>query len=156
MSQMTAWQKEFSARSKAGFPIDAIKNDSKFGMEVTLRCHELTWNCGSTNAPDFGEVTITYVPDKLVAETKATKFYLSQYRHRDAYNEELANRILLDFLYYIRPLSVKVSLAQTSRGGIQNTCNVNWNSLDQKDVDTWNKMKYVPKRGFRGGWGMAK
>src|ERR1035441_5993395 len=142
----TGWQREFVERSKKGFPIDGIKNDSKMRMEVELRCFELTWNCGSTHAPDFGEVTIVYTPDNLVAETKAVKFYITQYRHRDAFNEELCNRILLDFLYWIKPKKIMVKLAQSPRGGIANTATVMWDSDNPSDVEAWERLKYVPKK----------
>ena len=145
---------EFQKRSKAGFPIDAIRNDSKVRLEITLDTYEFTWNCPSTNAPDFGKVIITYTPDKRIAETKALKYYLMKYRYLNAFNEELTNRILLDFIYFINPKKVKVVLAQNPRGGTANTCTGEWDSSNEDDVESYARLNYTPKKDFRGGWPM--
>ena len=153
---LTSYQKEYSQRSKLGFPIDRIKNDSKFKMEIVLDCYELTWNCPATHATDFGRVFITYTPYKFVAETKALKIYLQQYRNRDCFNEELSVRILCDFIFYIQPEKIEVKLAQNPRGGIGNTSIAKWDSNNDEDFLNWKKLNYTPKKGFRGGWAMVK
>ena len=141
-------------KQKAGHPIECIRNDSKLHLEIRLYCHEWTWNCPSAQQPDFGTVTITYTPDKTVAETKALKFYLTQFRYYNSFAEEVTERILKDFVFYVQPKQVKVEVAQTSRGGIENTCTVRYDNLCPQDVKAMEG--YKPKTGFRGGWMMAK
>lgn len=143
---------EAMKKQKQGHPIECIRNDSKLNLEIQLYCHEWTWNCPSAQQPDFGTVTITYTPAKLVAETKALKFYLTQYRYYNSFVEEVTERILKDFVFYVNPKKVKVEIAQTSRGGIQNTCTVTYDSLNKKDALAMEG--YKPKRGFQGGWAM--
>ena len=41
-------------------------------------CPEFTSVCPKTGQPDFGELTISYVPDKLCVELKSLKFYLQK------------------------------------------------------------------------------
>lgn len=128
--------------------IDCIRNDSPLPIEINLTCFEFTWNCPSVQQPDFGKVVIDYRPDKAIAETKSLKFYLQQYRDKNAFNEELALRILQDFVYHVRPAWVRVRLEQNSRGGIFNNSQIEWSNDQPFD--------YTPKRTFQGGWPMLK
>ena len=41
-------------------------------------CPEFTSVCPKTGQPDFGELTITYVPDRLCIELKSLKLYLQR------------------------------------------------------------------------------
>ena len=141
-------------KQKDGHVIECIRNDAQFDLEISLHCHEFTFNCPSAQQPDFGTVLITYIPDKRIAETKALKFYLQKYRYRNSFNEELTIRIMQDFVFYVQPKKVVVTLAQTSRGGIQNTCKSNYDQDDEKCVSAM--LNYKPKTNFRGGWPMLK
>src|ERR1041385_8942300 len=100
--------------------MDCIRNDSKVELNIALRAFEFTWNCPSVQQPDFGTVRIQYTPIEKIVETKSLKFYLQKYRYKNAFNEELATRILMDFVYYAQPKRITVTLSQNSRGGIEN------------------------------------
>ncbi len=89
-------------------------------------CPEFTSLCPKTGQPDFGTITITYVPDKKCFELKSLKFYLQQYRNHGAFYEDLTNRILNDLVAVTEPRWMKIEAAFTPRGGIRTTVRVEY------------------------------
>ena len=61
-------------------------------------CPEFTSLCPMTGQPDFGTLTITYVPDQQCFELKSLKLYLQQYRNHGAFYEQVTNLILDDLV----------------------------------------------------------
>lgn len=96
--------------------------DRDYSMETV--CPEFTSLCPKTGQPDFGALTITYVPDKLCFELKSLKLYLQQYRNHGAFYEAVTNQILDDLVAACRPRRMKVVAAFTPRGGIHSTVTV--------------------------------
>jgi len=84
-------------------------------------CPEFTSLCPKTGQPDFGTLTISYVPDRRCIELKSLKFYLQQFRNHGAFYESVTNRILDDLVAATRPRSMKIIAAFTPRGGIRTT-----------------------------------
>ncbi len=85
---------------------------------VTMEATEFTSVCPRTGQPDFGSVSIEYVPAERCLESKALKFYLWAYRNEGAFCETLAARIADDVVYAIAPKAVRVEVHQNARGGI--------------------------------------
>src|SRR5205807_2999289 len=81
-------------------------------------CPEFTSVCPKTGQPDFGELTIAYVPDRLCIELKSLKMYLARIRNFGVFYEHVTNRILDDLVWACRPRQMKVVAAFTPRGGI--------------------------------------
>lgn len=48
---------------------------------IEIVCPEFTSVCPKTGQPDFGTLTITYVPEAKCVELKSLKLYLQQYRN---------------------------------------------------------------------------
>ncbi len=86
---------------------------------VTMEATEFTSLCPRTGQPDFGSVSIEYVPGERCLESKALKFYLWAYRNEGAFCETLAARIADDVVYAIAPKAVRVEVHQNARGGIR-------------------------------------
>ena len=82
-------------------------------------CPEFTSVCPKTGQPDFGTLTITYVPDRLCFELKSLKLYLQRYRNVGAFYEDVTNRILDDLVAVTRPRSMSILAEFTPRGGIR-------------------------------------
>ena len=74
--------------------------------------------CPKTGLPDFGTVTIEYVPGKLCLELKSLKYYFLQYRNCGIFMENIANRVLDDVVKAIKPKSCTVTGDFTPRGGL--------------------------------------
>jgi 7-cyano-7-deazaguanine reductase len=89
-------------------------------------CPEFTSVCPKTGQPDFGTLTITYIPDRLCFELKSLKLYLLQYRNVGAFYEDVTNRILDDLVAVTRPRHMKILAEFTPRGGIRTNIRVEY------------------------------
>jgi 7-cyano-7-deazaguanine reductase len=85
---------------------------------IQFDCPEFTSVCPVTAQPDFGRITIRYVPDKLCLESKSLKLYLFSFRNSGVFHEEAVNRILDDIVTAIRPRRAVVNGVFNPRGGI--------------------------------------
>jgi len=89
--------------------------------KITLHVPEYTSVCPITGQPDFGVITITYVPNKLCVELKSFKLYIHAYRNIGITYENAVNRILKDFASACKPRWAHVKGDFTPRGGIRST-----------------------------------
>ncbi len=87
---------------------------------------EFTSVCPKTGLPDFGIVTIEYVPDKLCLELKALKYYMLAFRNMGIFMENIANRILDDVVVACNPKSITVTGDFTPRGGLRSEIVAKW------------------------------
>jgi 7-cyano-7-deazaguanine reductase len=87
--------------------------------EIETVCPEFTSLCPKTGQPDFGTLTITYVPDGKCFELKSLKLYLQQYRNHGAFYERVTNEILDDLVAVTEPKWMVLHAAFTPRGGIR-------------------------------------
>lgn len=85
---------------------------------VTMTCPEFTCVCPKTGQPDFAEIRITYIPDRLCVELKSLKLYLWSYREQGTFHETVTNRILDDLVAILSPRDMQVTGAFNVRGGI--------------------------------------
>ncbi len=90
------------------------------GRDYTIEivCPEFTSVCPKTGQPDFGTLTIRYVPAARCVELKSLKLYLQQFRNEGIFYEHATNRILDDLVAAIAPRSMTLEAAFTPRGGI--------------------------------------
>jgi 7-cyano-7-deazaguanine reductase len=86
--------------------------------EIEIHCPEFTSVCPKTGNPDFGVITIRYVPAKLCIELKSLKYYLFSYRNRGIFYESAINAILDDLVAACRPRRMSVIGQFSPRGGI--------------------------------------
>ena len=88
---------------------------------VTLKTDEFTCVCPATGQPDFARLTIQYIPDKKIVESKSLKLYLWSYRDEGVFHEHVANVILDDLVSALKPRWCKVTADFSVRGGISIT-----------------------------------
>ena len=90
------------------------------GRDYTIRhtCPEFTSVCPKTGQPDFGTITVTYVPDRLCVELKSLKLYLQAYRNQGIFYEAVTNVILDDLVAAVAPRRMEVTGDFNVRGGI--------------------------------------
>src|SRR3972149_11457884 len=79
---------------------------------------EFTSVCPKTGQPDFGKITIEYVPDELCIELKSLKFYLNSYRNDGIFYESVTNKILDDLVKVCQPRYMLITAEFNVRGGI--------------------------------------
>lgn len=82
---------------------------------------EFTSVCPMTGLPDFGTITLEYVPDKLCVELKSLKYYYLDYRNKGIFYEAVTNAILDDMVALLKPRSIKITGAFSTRGGLHST-----------------------------------
>ncbi len=98
--------------------IEAWENQYKRDYTIIIEHPEFTSVCPKTGLPDFGTITIEYIPGKLCLELKSLKYYFLQYRNCGIFMENIANRILDDVVKAIKPRSCTVTANFTPRGGL--------------------------------------
>ena len=100
---------------------------------IRINLPEFTCLCPLTGQPDFAEILLEYVPDKLCIELKALKLYIWSFRDDGAFHEAITNRILDDVLHACQPRFARVTAKFNVRGGTYPTVTAeirapNWQS----------------------------
>ncbi len=85
---------------------------------ITHINQEFTSVCPKTGLPDFGRITIRYIPDRLCLELKALKYYFISFRDRGIFYEALVNQILDDLVAACKPRYMEISGEFSTRGGM--------------------------------------
>lgn len=79
---------------------------------------EFTSMCPKTGLPDFGTVTVRYIPDKTCIELKALKYYYLEFRNKGIFYEAVTNKILDELVAICKPLEMEIITEWETRGGI--------------------------------------
>ncbi|OGR46786.1 MAG: NADPH-dependent 7-cyano-7-deazaguanine reductase QueF [Elusimicrobia bacterium GWC2_51_8] len=98
--------------------IEAWENQYRRDYTIKIVHPEFTSVCPKTGLPDFGVITVEYIPGKLCLELKSLKYYFLQYRNLGIFMENVANRVLDDVVRAIKPKSCTVTGEFTPRGGL--------------------------------------
>ena len=85
---------------------------------IEIVAPEFTSVCPKTGQPDFGTITVHYIPNKLCIELKSFKMYLQSFRNEGIFYEHVTNTILDDLTATVKPRYMKITAAFTARGGI--------------------------------------
>ncbi|NTU92942.1 MAG: NADPH-dependent 7-cyano-7-deazaguanine reductase QueF [Chlorobiaceae bacterium] len=103
-----------------------VFDNSYPGRDYTIEIvnPEFTSVCPKTGLPDFGTITITYVPDKTCIELKSLKYYFLEFRNSGIFYENITNRLLDDLVSVCMPKSMTVRTEWNARGGITETVTV--------------------------------
>ena len=105
--------------------IETFPNQFK-DYEITIVEPEFTSVCPKTELPDFGTITIKYVPDKFCPELKSLKMYFNAYRNIGIFMENSTNRILKDFVAACKPKRAGIVGDFNPRGGIKTIVEAKW------------------------------
>lgn len=100
---------------------------------VTLVCPEFTCICPMTGQPDFAKITIRYIPDQKIVESKSLKLYLWSYRNEGVFHEHVINQILDDVVQALdQPWYCQVIGDFNVRGGIYLTVDAEFSKPDSQ------------------------
>lgn len=113
MNNMT----EKSSENLETFENPAPDND----YTISIAVPEFTCLCPKSGQPDFAELEINYVPDRLCIELKSLKLYIWSYRDKGAFHEAVTNQILEDLVKAIDPRFMRLTAQFNVRGGIYTT-----------------------------------
>lgn len=85
---------------------------------VDFVCPEFTTLCPITGQPDFATISIAYIPQAKMVESKSLKLYLFSFRNEGGFHEDCVNIILKDLIKLLEPKYLEVLGDFTPRGGI--------------------------------------
>jgi 7-cyano-7-deazaguanine reductase len=113
-------------------PIDVWDNkNQQRDFVISTSVPEFTSVCPMTGLPDYGTITVDYIPDKGCIELKAFKYYMMAYRNVGIFYENVVNRILTDLVNACQPKYMRVRGQFTPRGGISTQVVVDYIMLGQ-------------------------
>ena len=96
------------------------------GYEIEIVDPELTSVCPKTGLPDFGTLTIRYMPRGRCLELKSLKEYLFTYRSLGIFQENIVNQVLEDIVKACDPVWAHVRGEFRPRGGITTNVDARW------------------------------
>lgn len=149
-SENTNYSNVYSPELLESFPNKHPENE----YFVKFNCPEFTSLCPMTGQPDFATIYISYVPDKLLVESKSLKLYLFSFRNHGDFHEDCVNIIMKDLINLLEPKYIEVWGCFTPRGGIaiDPYCNYGlkdskwhdvaenrlcYHDMDEKKIFTW-------------------
>lgn len=88
---------------------------------ITIEVPEFTCICPKTGLPDFADIAIRYIPDRLCIELKSLKYYTIFYRDIGIFNEHVINKMLDDMVKACKPRWMEIVGEFNARGGIKTT-----------------------------------
>jgi 7-cyano-7-deazaguanine reductase len=97
--------------------------------EIEIDIPEFTSVCPKTGLPDFGVLTLRYMPRERCLELKSLKEYLTCYRNLGIFQENIVNRVLEDVVRAADPEWALVRGVFRPRGGIGTTVEARWPRL---------------------------
>ena len=121
------------ARKNADTVLPAIQcwpNQYQRDYTIRIELPEFTSVCPKTGLPDFGIITIEYIPNKLCLELKSLKYYLLEYRDMGIFMENIANKILDDVVKACQPKCATVTGTFTPRGGLRSVIVASYNEKE--------------------------
>jgi 7-cyano-7-deazaguanine reductase len=120
------------ARSGIDAPLPEIETwpNQYPNYEIEIAIPEFTSVCPKTTLPDFGKLTLRYVPDKSCLELKSLKMYSVAYRNLGIFYENAVNRMLRDIVKACDPIRATLVGEFTPRGGIQSTITATYSRED--------------------------
>lgn len=89
--------------------------------EIRIDIPEFTSICPKTGLPDFANIIIRYIPDRLCVELKSLKYYTFFYRNVGIFNEHVINKMLDDLVKSCKPRWMEIVGEFNARGGIKTT-----------------------------------
>ena len=91
---------------------------------VEISTDEWSCVCPFSGLPDFGTLTVRYIPSDACIELKSLKYYLVSYRNVGIYQEHAANRLHEDLVACCTPTWMELVLDYRLRGGIHTVVTV--------------------------------
>mgnify|MGYP001212234833 CR=1 FL=1 len=85
---------------------------------VRFTCPEFTSLCPVTGQPDFAHLTIDYVPNKVLIESKSLKLFLGSYRNHGDFHEACTIDIAKRLTKAAKPKWLRIGGYWYPRGGI--------------------------------------
>ncbi|MGA1867889.1 MAG: preQ(1) synthase [bacterium] len=99
---------------------------------IEYRTEEFSAVCPFSGLPDYGTLTIRYIPHKMCLELKSYKYYLVSFRSVGIYQEAATDRIFNDLKNILNPHYLFVETLYNTRGGIDARCQMEYPSNENQ------------------------
>ena len=86
---------------------------------IEIICPEFTSMCPKTGQPDFGTLSLRYIPEMLCVELKSLKLYLQAFRNEGIFYENVTNRIFDDLIVVLSPRQLTLAAHFTPKGRLE-------------------------------------
>jgi len=106
---------------------------------------EFTSVCPKTGHPDFGVVTLSYIPADQCIELKSLKLYYQSFRNQGIFYEAVTNQIADDLDKAMNPAWMLVQTDWRGRGGIRSTIRV---EVGEHPNDAYGRDRARPEDDF--------
>ena len=136
-NQQTEYRMDYDPSVLEAFQNKHPEND----YFVKINCPEFTSLCPITGQPDFATITISYVPDERLVESKSLKLYLFSFRNHGDFHGDVINIIMKD-LVKLNQQKKKQDIAKfltLARLSIYHNCNYGKPGTNWEQV-AWNRM----------------
>lgn len=98
--------------------LDTFSSPAASPFVIEHVSEEFTSLCPVTGHPDFGRITLRYVPGETCVELKSLKLYYQSFRNEGIFYEAVTNRIRDDLAAAMQPRWMQVITEWKGRGGI--------------------------------------
>ncbi|AAQ00658.1 MULTISPECIES: preQ(1) synthase [Prochlorococcus] len=92
--------------------------------EISIELPEFTCQCPFSGYPDFAIIRLLYQPGEKVLELKSMKLYVNSFRNRKISHEEVANKMLDDFVAAANPSWMQLEADFNPRGNVHTVVRV--------------------------------
>jgi len=104
--------------------LETFRSPSDTPFVIEHVAEEFTSVCPKTGHPDFGAVTVRFMPRAATdggtcVELKSLKLYLHSFRQEGIFYEAVTNRIRDDLVELMAPLWMQIRTDWRGRGGIR-------------------------------------
>ena len=128
-------------------PFAADARDCDPSPWVTMQALRFTSLCPVTGQPDWAEITINYLPNAHLVESKSLKEYLGSFRMHGDFHEDVCRIICDDLVNILDPNYMEVIGIFDSRGSIAIWPYVQYAKAGNEEAQAircHRKMHYVP------------
>lgn len=113
-SQKTEYSQTYSPQILEKF----LNQHPDLNAWTTFICPEFTSLCPKTGQPDFATITVNYIADKWMVESKSLKLYLFSFRNHGDFHEDCVAKMAKDLNLLLKPRYLEIIGEFTPRGGI--------------------------------------
>jgi 7-cyano-7-deazaguanine reductase len=93
-------------------------------QEIVTETDEFSAVCPYSGLPDFGRLTLRYVPAGKCIELKSLKYYITSYRNVGIFQEHATGKMAEDLQRVLGAKWLEVKTVYNVRGGFVTTCTV--------------------------------
>ncbi len=108
----------YAPRLLEAVPLPVGRAFAQPGLWVCLRCLRFTSLCPVTGQPDWGVITVNYIPAKRLVESKSLKEYLGSFRMHGDFHEDVVRVVCDDLVRLLAPRYLEVVGRFDARGSI--------------------------------------